>query len=138
MAYIKGQNPYDIYRKPTVKIKHPHIHKNREVCKILFIILNNIKKMKQEILLPNIEVNQHMADVKDSGSRKSSWLKVAMQKQKTLTVTKRNQTINILRNVEMKCIEPGGFLTSLWVSAASSCCIYHHYCCLTKYLFSLV
>lgn len=27
MAYIKGQNPYDIYRKPTVKFKHPQIHK---------------------------------------------------------------------------------------------------------------
>lgn len=88
--------------------------------------------MKQEILLPNIEVNQHMADVKDSGSWKSSWLKVAVQKQNALTITRRNQTINILRNVELKCIEPGGFLTSLWVSAASLCCIYHQYSCLAK------
>lgn len=101
-AYVKGQNPYDIYRKPTVKIKRPHIHKNSKACKILFITLNNIKRMKQEILLPNIEVNQHMADVKDSGSWKSSWLKVAVQKQNALTITRRNQTINTIEKCGAK------------------------------------
>lgn len=58
--------------------------------------------MKQEILLPNIEVNQHMADVKDSGSWKSSWLKVAVQKQNALTITRRNQTINTIEKCGAK------------------------------------
>lgn len=45
-AYIKGQNPYDIHRKLTVEVTRPHIHKNNEAYKILFIILNNIRKIK--------------------------------------------------------------------------------------------
>lgn len=45
-AYTKGQNPYDIFRKPTVK--HPHIHKNNKAYKIPFMILNEENQINKK------------------------------------------------------------------------------------------
>lgn len=115
-SYIKGQNPYDICRKPTVK--YPHIHKNNKAYKILFIILNNIRKNKY---IRNIITKYWIQSTCGWHQRfrqleKQAEMKIAMQNQGTLTTTRTDQRRNLLRNVELKCIEPSRFLKCLQMS----------------------
>lgn len=50
-------------------------------------------------------------------------MKIAMQSQGTLTTTRIDQTRNLLRNVELKCIQPSRFLKHLQMSPTQCCCI---------------